>query len=119
MSNNINIDSNGLQPYGWESEYINIGILKLSKYAKETALSHSIFQLINVKEMMEIKKSPFANTIILSVIGKNHQWKLKLSKCMMGIGMFACLKVKPPTINFSTAKGKKGSFTMENLFSSP
>lgn len=39
--------------------------------------------------------------------GKNHQWKLKLSKCMMRIRMFACFKVKPPTINFSTAKGKK------------
>lgn len=41
---------------GGKVNYINIGILKLSKYAKETALSHSIFQLINVKEMMEIKK---------------------------------------------------------------
>lgn len=37
------------------------------------------FQLINVERMMEIENHHLANTIEIFIVGKNHQWILKIS----------------------------------------
>ena len=100
-------------PHKNKIEYTVIGIKILNKYRKGTALPYSIFQLINVKEMMNYKNHHLPTLLIVRVVGKNHQWMLKLmSNFMMRIGIAACHKISPYKI-FLNCKRKYGNFTVE------
>lgn len=87
----------------------------MRKYICKRDTSSSDFISTNkCKEVMEKENHHFTNSIILRIIGKNHQWMLKLNEWMMKITVFTCLKVSAPHKIFLKCKRKNGDFTKEN-----
>lgn len=72
-------------------------------------------QLINAKGLIETKHHHLANRTVITVTGKNHQYRLNLIDSVMKTRCLCVLKISPHKIFINHNREKNSNFTMEKL----